>query len=299
MVDFSARLSNTRKKFSFFGNSPASKSIAESTWSEIEETLIGADVGVNASLEIVGDLKKETDRLGVTSVSELTELLKKQLKARLGGLDVSLSDDGDPAVWLFVGPNGVGKTTTIGKIASKKIDEGYSVVLAAGDTFRAAASEQLEMWANRSGAHIVTGADGADPSSIIFDATEYANARQVSLVLADTAGRLHTKKNLMEELSKIERVAGKGPGTVREILLVMDSTTGQNGLVQAVQFANAVDITGIVLTKLDGSARGGIIFAIQAELGIPVKLVGLGEGLEDLAFFDADTFVDALFETKA
>jgi fused signal recognition particle receptor len=299
MVNFSTKLINTRKKFSFFGNSLANKSIVESTWSGIEETLIGADVGVNASLKIVEVLKRETGRLGVTSVSELTELLKKQLKATLGGLDVALSDDGDPAVWLFVGPNGVGKTTTIGKIASKKISEGHSVVLAAGDTFRAAASEQLEMWADRSGAHIVTGADGADPSSIIFDATEYANARQASLVLADTAGRLHTKKNLMEELSKIQRVAGKGPGTVREVLLVMDSTTGQNGLVQAAQFAKAVDITGIVLTKLDSSARGGIIFAIQTELGIPVKFVGLGEGLEDLALFDADKFVDALFETKA
>jgi fused signal recognition particle receptor len=173
-----------------------------------------------------------------------------------------------------------------------------AVVLAAGDTFRAAASEQLELWAERTGVHIVKGAEGADPSSVIYDATEFASARGATLVIADTAGRLHTKKNLMEELSKIQRVAEKGSGTVNEILLVLDSTTGQNGLAQASQFAEAVDLTGIVLTKLDGSSKGGIIFAIQEQLGIPVKLVGIGEDLEDLVPFDAGNFVDALFETK-
>lgn len=299
MANFSRQLSNTRKKFSLFGSTSQSRLLDESIWVEIEETLIGADVGVAVSLKIVEDLKSRSKHYGASSIRELTEILKDQLKETLSGFDLTLADGGAPAVWLFVGANGVGKTTTIGKLAYRAQRNSSSVVLAAGDTFRAAATEQLELWAQRAGVHIVKGAEGADPSSVIFDATEFAHARGVPLVIADTAGRLHTKKNLMEELSKIQRVAGKGPGTVKEILLVMDSTTGQNGLVQASQFAEAVDVTGIVLTKLDGSARGGIIFAIQDELGIPVKLVGVGEDLEDLVPFDAGAFVDALFETNA
>ncbi|MEC8974592.1 MAG: signal recognition particle-docking protein FtsY [Actinomycetota bacterium] len=299
MVNFSRQLSNTRKLFSLFGDSSQRRSLDESIWAEIEEMLIAADVGVSSSLKIVEDLKMRSKSEGASSILELTEILKDQLKRTLSGFDLALSDSGDPAVWLLVGANGVGKTTTIGKLAHLVQTGRDSLVVAAGDTFRAAATEQLELWAERVGVHIVKGAEGADPSSVIFDATEFAHARGLPLVIADTAGRLHTKKNLMEELSKIQRVAGKGPGTVKEILLVIDSTTGQNGLAQASQFAEAVDITGIVLTKLDGSARGGIIFAIQDELGIPVKLVGIGESLEDLVPFDAGAFVDALFETQA
>ena len=298
MVNLSSKLSNTRKKFSLFGKSALSRSLDDSIWQEIEETLISADLGVRPSLQIVESLKEKAKGENITTLNELTEILKNQLKETLSGFELSLDLDGSPAVWLLVGTNGVGKTTTIGKLAHRSQSGQNTVVLAAGDTFRAAASEQLEFWAQQAEVHIVKGAEGADPSSVIFDATEYAHARGIPLVIADTAGRLHTKKNLMEELSKIQRVAGKGPGTVKEILLVIDSTTGQNGLIQASQFAEAVDVTGIILTKLDGSSRGGIIFAIQEQLGIPIKLVGIGEGIEDLVPFDVGSFVDALFETK-
>jgi fused signal recognition particle receptor len=198
-------------------------------------------------------------------------------------------------VWLFVGVNGVGKTTTIGKIAHRQRADGRTVVMAAGDTFRAAAAEQLETWAERTGSEIVRGSEGGDPSSVVFDAVQRAAARGHELVLGDTAGRLHTKTNLMEELRKVRRVADRDPGQVTEVLLVLDATTGQNGLVQASQFAEAVDLTGVVLTKLDGSAKGGIALAIQTTLGIPIKLVGLGETVEDLVEFDPDEFVEALF----
>ncbi|MBG00998.1 MAG: signal recognition particle-docking protein FtsY [Acidimicrobiaceae bacterium] len=299
MVNFSRQLTNTRKKFALFGKASHSRGIDDSIWIEIEETLIAADVGVSVSLNIVEKLKLESKSNGAKSLLELTGILKEQLVETLSGYDRTLVNDGNPSVWLFVGTNGVGKTTSIGKLANSIHKDGHSVVLAAGDTFRAGATEQLGLWAKRAGSQIVKGAEGADPSSVIFDATEFANARGIPLVIADTAGRLHTKKNLMEELSKIQQVAGKGPGSVQEILLVIDSTTGQNGLTQAAQFAEAVDVTGVVLTKLDGSARGGIIFAIQDQLGIPVKLVGIGENLDDLVPFDAEAFVDALFETKA
>jgi fused signal recognition particle receptor len=199
-------------------------------------------------------------------------------------------------VWLFVGVNGVGKTTTVGKVARQEAAQGRSVLLAAGDTFRAAAGEQLAQWAERSGAEIVRGAEGGDPSAIVFDAVQRASARGNDLVLADTAGRLHTKVNLVEELKKIRRVADRPPGVVSEVLLVLDATTGQNGLVQARQFTEAVDVTGVVLTKLDGTAKGGVVIAIQRELGIPVKLVGLGEGPDDLVAFDPQAFVDALLD---
>ena len=298
MVNFSRQLSNTRKKFLFFGGASRGRLLDESIWVEIEEALIGADVGVGLTLKIVENLKEGSKGGNAETLDDLTEILKEQLKKILSGHDLSLASDGSPAVWLLVGANGVGKTTTIGKLAHRAQNGESAVVLAAGDTFRAAASEQLELWAERTGVHIVKGAEGADPSSVIYDATEFASARGATLVIADTAGRLHTKKNLMEELSKIQRVAEKGSGTVNEILLVLDSTTGQNGLAQASQFAEAVDLTGIVLTKLDGSSKGGIIFAIQEQLGIPVKLVGIGEDLEDLVPFDAGNFVDALFETK-
>ncbi len=199
-------------------------------------------------------------------------------------------------VWLFVGVNGVGKTTTIGKVARLQVAKGHSVVLAAGDTFRAAAAEQLSTWAERAGVPVVRGAEGGDPSAVVYDAVRRAAAHGDDLVLADTAGRLHTKVNLVEELKKIRRVADRPPGRVTEVLLVLDATTGQNGLAQAKQFTEAVGVTGVVLTKLDGTAKGGIVVAIQRELGLPVKLVGIGEGTDDLVPFDADDFVEALFD---
>jgi fused signal recognition particle receptor len=248
-------------------------------------------------------VKAKVEAESVDDAAELPALVKAELVERLSGFDRSLSTDvaaaggqPGPAVWLFVGVNGVGKTTTIGKLAKREVDAGTKVVLAAGDTFRAAAAEQLTMWAERSDVPIVRGAEGADPSSVVFDAVESANARNADVVLADTAGRLQTKTNLMEELSKVRRVAEKGAGTVTETLLVIDATTGQNGMSQAKQFADAVDVSGVVLTKLDGSAKGGIVIAIHTELGVPVKLVGLGEGINDLVEFDEVEFVDALFE---
>jgi fused signal recognition particle receptor len=205
-------------------------------------------------------------------------------------------EDGQTDVWLFVGVNGVGKTTTIGKVSAQQTAMGRKVMMAAGDTFRAAAAEQLTTWAERSGAEIVRGNEGGDPSAVIFDAIEKASARNFDLVLADTAGRLHTKTNLMDELRKVRRVAAKGNGNVTEVLLVIDATTGQNGLTQAREFGDVTEVTGVVLTKLDGSAKGGIVFAIETELGLPVKLVGLGETIGDLVPFDPQEFIEALFD---
>jgi fused signal recognition particle receptor len=232
---------------------------------------------------------------GITTPDALLDALKAEMKARLTGDRELHFEAGQPNVWLFVGVNGVGKTTTIGKVAQREITGGRTVVMAAGDTFRAAAAEQLGLWAERTGADLVRGNEGGDPSSVIFDAVQHAGAQHTDLVLADTAGRLHTKTNLMEELRKVRRVADREPGKVTEVLLVLDATTGQNGLVQAQQFTDAVEVTGVVLTKLDGSAKGGIVLAIQSELGIPVKLVGLGETADDLVDFDEDEFVEALF----
>jgi fused signal recognition particle receptor len=212
-----------------------------------------------------------------------------------GSVDL-VFEEGVTNVWLFVGVNGVGKTTTIGKVARRQAADGRPVLLAAGDTFRAAAAEQLSIWAERAGVGLVRGAEGSDPSAVVFDAVQRAAARGQELVLADTAGRLHTKVNLVEELKKIRRVADRPPGRVTEVLLVLDATTGQNGVTQARQFLDAVGVTGVVLTKLDGTAKGGIVVAIQRELGLPVKLVGIGEGPDDLITFDADRFVDALFD---
>ena len=272
-------------------------SISEEAWTEVTEALIRADVGLATSSEIVVAARSRVGPDGAGS-QEATAALQAELRERLGGFDRSLARRGDgerPSVWLFVGVNGTGKTTTIGKLAKRESDRGAQVVLAAGDTFRAAAAEQLAMWAQRSSAHIVRGAAGADPASVVYDAVESAAARGADLVLADTAGRFHTSKNLMAELQKVRRVAERGSGVVTETLLVLDATTGQNGLAQARQFTEAVDVTGVVLTKLDGSAKGGIVVAVQAELGVPVKLVGVGEGIADLVAFDESEFVDALF----
>jgi fused signal recognition particle receptor len=266
-------------------------------WEELEYALLGADVGVQATGELLEAVRARVATDGLGEGDELLDALKVEMLARLDGADTSLAMAAEaPTVWLLVGVNGVGKTTTAGKLAHREVGAGRSVMLAAGDTFRAAAAEQLTMWAERTGASIVRGADGSDPSAVVFDAIESAAARGCDLVLADTAGRLHTKTNLMEELGKVRRVADKGRGTVTEALLVLDATTGQNGLVQARQFAEAVQLTGVVLTKLDGSAKGGIVLAIQQELGVPVKLVGLGETANDLVAFDAAEFVDALFD---
>jgi fused signal recognition particle receptor len=270
--------------------------IDEDTWEELEEALIRADVGVATTTALLDQLRARVKAEKVTTSDELLELLKSDLVDRLGTADRSLAQvPGSLDVWLFVGVNGVGKTTTIGKLAQREAGEGKRIVLGAGDTFRAAAAAQLELWAERVGAEIVQGQEGADPSSVVFDAVAAGKARDADLVLLDTAGRLHTKANLMEELKKIRRTIDKSPGEVREVLLVIDATTGQNGLVQAAQFKDAVDITGVVLTKLDGTAKGGIVLAIQHELGIPVKVVGVGEGAADLIEFDPVEFVEALF----
>ena len=291
------RLGTARSAISgYVGSVLARDKIDGETWDELEEALIRADVGVVTTSDILDRLRSTVDGEGITEPRALIEALKAQLKADLAPGDRRLRfEPGVPNVWLFVGVNGVGKTTTIGKVGKRQSDAGRSVVMAAGDTFRAAAAEQLHTWAERSGADFVRGDEGGDPSSIIFDAVQRAAARGTDLVLADTAGRLHTKVNLMEELRKVRRVADRDPGKVTEVLLVLDATTGQNGLVQAQQFTDAVDLTGVVLTKLDGSAKGGIFLAIQFTLGIPIKLVGLGEAVDDLVDFDPDEFVEALF----
>ncbi len=294
---FRDRLGKARSLLAgYLGSIVSRSSIDDETWDDLEEALIRADVGVGLATELLDDLRSRVRAESITTPDALLDALKSDLKGVLAEGDRSLRlEPGVPNVWLFVGVNGVGKTTTIGKVGKRQAAEGHHVVMAAGDTFRAAAAEQLELWSKRAGTDLVRGAEGADPGSVVFDAVERAAARGADLVLADTAGRLHTKVNLMEELRKVRRVAERPPGKVTECLLVLDATTGQNGLVQAKQFTEAVDVTGIVLTKLDGTAKGGIVLAIHKELGIPIKLVGLGETADDLVDFDPDEFVDALF----
>ncbi len=297
---FRERLSKARGAVSGYWGSILSRSgIDDETWDELEEALIRADVGAGLTGELLDELRTRVKAEGITESAVLLEALKADIATRLDLGDRSLRLDADATnVWLFVGVNGVGKTTTIGKLAKRETEAGWTVVLAAGDTFRAAAAEQLETWATRAGAHFVRGAEGADPSSVVYDGIEAAAARGADLVLADTAGRLHNKSNLMDELRKVRRVADKDPGHVTEVLLVLDATTGQNGLAQAREFTAAVELTGVVLTKLDGSAKGGIVLAIQSQLGIPVKLVGVGETADDLIEFDPQQFVDALFSAE-
>ncbi len=271
--------------------------ITEESFEDLEEALLRADVGIGVTTALLDDLRARVAAKEITEPQALIDALEADMVSRLEGSDRTLAFDPTaegPNVWMFVGVNGVGKTTTIGKLANQQIRDGRTVLLAAGDTFRAAAAEQLTTWAERSGAEIVRGAEGGDPSSVIYDGVERAAARGTQLVMADTAGRLHTKSNLMEELKKVRRVAEKGAGRVTETLLVIDATTGQNGLTQAREFGDATDVTGVVLTKLDGSAKGGIVFAIETELGIPVKLVGIGETIDDLIPFDPTEFVTAL-----
>ncbi|MGD0239649.1 MAG: signal recognition particle-docking protein FtsY [Streptosporangiaceae bacterium] len=270
----------------------------DDTWDEIEEVLITADVGVAVSRVMVDDLRTKVKVLGTRTPDDVRELLRTELLAQLGeDIDRSLRTaphGGQPAVILMVGVNGTGKTTTCGKLARSLIGDGQTVLLGAADTFRAAAADQLQTWGQRVGAETVRAdRDGADPASVAFEAVAQGIETGVDTVLIDTAGRLHTKVGLMDELGKVKRVVEK-KATVDEVLLVIDAVTGQNGLRQARVFAEVVDITGIVLTKLDGTAKGGIVISVQRELGVPVKLVGLGEGPDDLAPFDPAVFVDAI-----
>ncbi|MFC8595899.1 signal recognition particle-docking protein FtsY [Streptomyces atroolivaceus] len=269
----------------------------EDTWEEIEETLLTADVGVAPTQELVERLRERVRVLGTRTPDELRTLLREELVTLLGpDFDRAVKTEGGegtPGVVMVVGVNGTGKTTTTGKLARVLVADGRSVVLGAADTFRAAAADQLQTWGERVGARTVRGPEGGDPASIAFDAVKEGIAEGADVVLIDTAGRLHTKTGLMDELGKVKRVVEKH-GPLDEILLVLDATTGQNGLVQARVFAEVVDITGIVLTKLDGTAKGGIVIAVQRELGVPVKLIGLGEGPDDLAPFEPGAFVDAL-----
>jgi fused signal recognition particle receptor len=289
------RLGRARSLFAGYLSSVRSRDrIDDATWEELEEALILADVGAGVTGRILDDLRRRVKQEGIASPEELVGALKAELVTLLDGDRELHLAEGATNVWLFVGVNGVGKTTTIGKLGMRQARQGHRVVMAAGDTFRAAAADQLDVWASRVGASIIRGHEGGDPGAVVFDAVQHAAARHADLVLADTAGRLHTKTNLMEELKKVRRVAERPPGHVSEVLLVIDATTGQNGLIQAQQFAAATGVTGVVLTKLDGTAKGGIALAIQAQLGIPIKLVGLGEGPEDLVEFDAVEFVDAL-----
>ncbi|MFD3945552.1 signal recognition particle-docking protein FtsY [Streptomyces sp. NPDC058579] len=269
----------------------------EDTWEEIEETLLTADVGVAPTQELVERLRERVRVLGTRTPEELRGLLREELVTLLRpDFDRTVKTEsapGTPGVVMVVGVNGTGKTTTTGKLARVLVADGRSVVLGAADTFRAAAADQLQTWGERVGARTVRGPEGGDPASIAFDAVKEGIAEGADVVLIDTAGRLHTKTGLMDELGKVKRVVEKH-GPLDEVLLVLDATTGQNGLVQARVFAEVVDITGIVLTKLDGTAKGGIVIAVQRELGVPVKLIGLGEGPDDLAPFEPGAFVDAL-----
>ena len=272
--------------------------IDEDFFEELEELLITCDIGVETSLEICGELRKKVKEKGLTETAQLMDELKEIITEMLGE-DKALDTSSKPAVILIIGVNGAGKTTTIGKLAARYKNEGKKVIVAAADTFRAAAIEQLEVWTQRAGVDIVKHAEGSDPAAVVFDAVTAAKAREADVLICDTAGRLHNKKNLMDELKKISRIVSQqAEGCSLETLLVLDATTGQNAVNQAKLFGETADITGIVLTKLDGTAKGGIIISIHRELGIPVKLVGVGEKLDDLQDFHARDFVDALFETE-
>jgi fused signal recognition particle receptor len=288
------RLGRTRSALAGYLRTVRGEKVDADTWDELEEALLLADVGLATTQQLLDSVREHVNGNGGGDVVD-------QLRAEVVAV-LDTADDrslhvtaGEANVWMFVGVNGVGKTTTIGKLAAQETARGRRVVLAAADTFRAAAAEQLTLWAERTGGEIVRGQEGADPGSVVFDAMSAASSRGADLVLVDTAGRLHTKVNLMEELKKLRRIVDRTEGALKEVLLVIDASTGQNGLVQAREFADAVDVTGIVLTKLDGTAKGGIVLAIQHELGLPVKAVGVGEGVGDLVAFDPIEFADALF----
>ena len=273
--------------------------IDEDFYEEIEEILIMGDIGINATTAIVEDLKQKVKEQHIKEPAECKQLLIDSIKEQMNVGETAYEFENRQSVVLVIGVNGVGKTTSIGKLAGKLKDQGKKVILAAADTFRAAAGEQLTEWANRAGVEIISGQKGSDPAAVVYDAIQASRARHADVLLCDTAGRLHNKKNLMAELGKINRVIEREyPEAYRETLVVLDGTTGQNALAQAKQFSEIADITGIILTKLDGTAKGGIAVAIHSELGIPVKYIGVGESIDDLQKFDADEFVNALFDVK-
>ena len=275
-------------------------SIDDDFYDEIEEILVMGDIGINATTAIIENLKKKVKEQHIKEPSECKQLLINSIKEQMKVEETAYRFEHEKSVVLVIGVNGVGKTTSVGKLAGKLKDQGKKVVLGAADTFRAAASEQLTEWANRAGVDIVYGGEGADPAAVVYDAVAAAKARKADVLLCDTAGRLHNKKNLMEELRKINKVIDREyPDAFKETLIVLDGTTGQNALEQARQFKEVADVTGIVLTKLDGTAKGGIAVAIQSELGVPVKYIGVGEGIDDLQKFDSDEFVNALFNVEA
>ena len=273
--------------------------IDDDFYDEIEEILVMGDIGINATTSIIANLKQKVKEQHIKNPQECKELLINSIKEQMQVGETAYEFEHRTSVVLVIGVNGVGKTTSVGKLAGKLKDQGRKVILAAADTFRAAAGEQLVEWANRAGVEIIGGSEGADPASVVYDAVCAAKARKADVLLIDTAGRLHNKKNLMEELKKINRIIEREfPDAYRETLVVLDGTTGQNALEQARQFGEVADLTGIILTKLDGTAKGGIAVAIQSELNIPVKYIGVGEHIDDLQKFDADTFVNALFLTE-
>lgn len=274
--------------------------IDDDFYEELEEILVMGDIGIRATEEIIENLKQKVKENHIKEPADCRELLINSIKEQMYVGDTAYRFEEEKSVVLVIGVNGVGKTTTIGKLAGKLKNQGKKVILGAADTFRAAAGEQLTEWANCAGVEIVGGQEGSDPGSVVYDAVQAAKARKADVLLCDTAGRLHNKKNLMEELKKINRILEKEyPEAYRETLVVLDATTGQNALVQAKQFSEAAEITGIVLTKMDGTAKGGIAVAIHSELGIPVKYIGVGESIDDLQKFDADQFVDALFQKES
>lgn len=276
--------------------------IDEEFYEELEEVLIMGDLGVQATEDILEDLRKKVKEQHIKEPAQCRQILIDSIREQMDVGETAYEFEQKTSVVMVVGVNGVGKTTTIGKIAGKLREQNKKVIIAAADTFRAAAAEQLREWANRAQADLIAGQEGSDPAAVVYDAVQAAKARHADVLLCDTAGRLHNKKNLMEELRKMNRIIDREfPEAFRETLVVLDATTGQNALQQAKEFREVADITGIILTKMDGTAKGGIAVAIQAELGIPVKYIGVGETIEDLQKFDADAFVDALFnvpETK-
>lgn len=285
----------SRLKSIFSGHS----AIDEDFYEELEETLIMGDMGITATEEVMEELRRQVKERHVKETEDCRELLKESIKEQMQVPEDAYDFENQQSVIMVIGVNGVGKTTSVGKLAAIYKKQGKRVLIAAADTFRAAAGEQLDEWAKRAGVEIISGAQGADPSSVIFDAVSAAKARNVDILLCDTAGRLHNKKNLMEELKKMNRIIDREfPDAHRENLVVLDGTTGQNALVQAREFGETADLTGIILTKMDGTAKGGIAVAIHSELGIPVKYIGVGESIDDLQKFDADQFVDALFEKE-
>ena len=273
--------------------------IDDDFYEELEEILIMGDIGVNATTAIVERLKQQVKEKHIKEPSECKQLLIESIKEQMQVDETAYDFEKEQSVIMVIGVNGVGKTTSVGKLAGKLKDQGKKVILGAADTFRAAAGEQLTQWANRAGVEIIGGQDGADPASVVYDAVAAAKARNADILICDTAGRLHNKKNLMEELKKIDRVIERSyPEAYRENLIVLDATTGQNALSQLKEFSEVTNITGIILTKMDGTAKGGIAVAIQAEMGIPVKYIGVGEQVEDLQKFDSDVFVNALFDVN-